>query len=203
MEIYHPKDDELLREMRRVRRVQKRKRTLWGLLFFLVLSAAFGWFVFNRYCTLAVFRGPAMGDTLKDGSLVLVWRDEGNNYRRGDVVLYETENGSQIKRVLAVGGDQVVISPYTQIRVNGVNQDAVYLVGRNADAGFRTRRLTVEDHALLLQGDQLSLSVDSRHADYETIQDTSVVGRVRFVLWPISHFGMMREAENGQQGGGV
>lgn len=203
MEIYHPKDDELLREMRRVRRVQKRKRTLWGLLFFLVLSAAFGWFVFNRYCTLAVFRGPAMGDTLKDGSLVLVWRDEGENYRRGDVVLYETESGSQIKRVLAVGGDQVVISPYTQIRVNGVSQDAPYLVGRNADAGFRTRRLTVEDHALLLQGDQLSLSVDSRHADYETIQDTSVVGRVRFVLWPISHFGMMREVENGQQGGGV
>ena len=24
----------------------------------------FGWFVFNRYCTLAVFHGPAMGDTL-------------------------------------------------------------------------------------------------------------------------------------------
>ena len=203
MEIYHPKDDELLREMRRVRRVQKRKRTLWGLLFFLVLSAAFGWFVFNRYCTLAVFRGHAMGDTLKDGSLVLVWRDENKNYQRGDIVLYETESGAQIKRILAVGGDQVVISPYTQIRVNGVNQDAAYLVGRNADAGFRTRRLTVEDHALLLWGDQLSLSVDSRHADYETIQDTSVVGRVRFVLWPISHFGMMQEAENGQQGGGV
>ena len=46
MEIYHPQDEELIREMRRVRRSGKRKRILWGLLIGLVLSAAFGWFVF-------------------------------------------------------------------------------------------------------------------------------------------------------------
>ena len=54
MEIYHPKDEELLREMKRVRRVLKRKRLLWGLLIFVVLGAVFGWFVFHRYCAIAV-----------------------------------------------------------------------------------------------------------------------------------------------------
>ena len=37
MEIYHPQDEELIREMRRVRRTGKRKRILWGLLIGLVL----------------------------------------------------------------------------------------------------------------------------------------------------------------------
>ena len=134
MEIYHPKDEELLREMKRVRRVLKRKRLLWGLLIFVVLGAVFGWFVFHRYCAIAVVRGDAMGDTLPDGSIVLVWREDGRDVERGDIILYETETGAQIKRVLALPGDQVVISPNTWIRINGDRVNEPYAIGRTRDA---------------------------------------------------------------------
>ena len=56
MEIYHPKDEELIIEMKRARRIARRKRVFWGVLAFLVLSSVFGFFVFNRYFTLAVQR---------------------------------------------------------------------------------------------------------------------------------------------------
>ena len=49
MEIYHPRDEELLREMRRVRRAAKRRRLIWGLVIWLVLSIAAGIFLFNRF----------------------------------------------------------------------------------------------------------------------------------------------------------
>ncbi len=211
MEIYHPKDEELLREMKRVRRVLKQKRLLWGLIITLMLTAVFGWFVFHRYCSLAVMRGPAMGETLPDGSLVLVWRNEGEKYRQGDIVLYETEQGTQIKRVLAVEGDQVVVGLRT--RVNGEYIEEPYAIGRNADADISIRRETVDEGKLFVQGDQRSLSVDSRNRDYDTISEEKVTGTVRFILWPYYRFGEVKavqpaaaaetEPDDGSQGGGV
>ena len=201
MEIYHPKDDELLREMKRVRRALKRKRLLTGMLIFLVLGCVFGWFVFNRYCTLAVFRGPAMGDTLADGSLVLVLRSSGETCEQGDIILYETASGTQIKRVLAREGDQVIVSPYVHLRVNGVTLEEPETTGRNMDAGIRTRRLNMEEGTLFVEGDQLSLSVDSRHSDYETVLEEKVIGKVRFVLWPAYRIGAVNADESAQEDG--
>ena len=203
MEIYHPKDDELLREMKRVRRALKRKRLLTGMLVFLVLGCVFGWFVFNRYCTLAVFRGPAMGDTLADGSLVLVLRSSGEACEQGDIILYETESGTQIKRVLARGGDQVIVSPYVHLRVNGVTLKEPETTGRSMDAGIRTRRLNLEEGTLFVEGDQLSLSVDSRYPDYAAVRTEDVIGKVRFVLWPIYRIGEVGTDEPAQQEDGI
>lgn len=202
MEIYHPKDDELLREMKRVRRAMKRKRLLIGLLVFLALGCVFGWFVFNRYCTLAVFCGPAMGDTLADGSLVLVKRSGGDELQQGDIILYETGTGTQIKRIMAREGDQVIVSPYVHLRVNGVTLEEPETTGRNMDAGIRTRRLTVEEGTLFMEGDQLSLSVDSRYPDYETVRNEDVIGKVRFVLWPMYRIGAVNADEQPVQEGG-
>ena len=199
MEIYHPKDEELLREMKRVRRVLKRKRLLWGLLIFVVLGAVFGWFVFHRYCAIAVVRGDAMGDTLPDGSVVLVWREDGRDVERGDIILYETETGAQIKRVLALPGDQVVISPNTWIRINGDRVNEPYAIGRTRDAEIFTRRLTVEKGTLFVQGDHRTLSVDSRYRNTEEetvfppVDTNKVVGTVKFVIWPAYRFGMIAE----------
>ena len=158
MEIYHPKFDELLREMRRVRREKKRNRLLWGFGIFLVLSLAAGWFVFNRYYTLASMHGPAMGETLPDGALVLVRRTPEEGYRRGDILLYERDEGWQMKRMLAGPEDRVVLSPYSEnpIRVNGEELQEPYTVGRTADAGVSTRRLTLESNEYFVAGDQRS-----------------------------------------------
>ena len=109
MEIYRPRDEELLREMRRVRRAAKRKRLIWGLVIWLVLSIAAGIFLFSRFYLLAVVKGPAMGDTLPAGSLVLVRRMENNTtYKAGDVLLYE--------KVLAETAEVPVKDPKGKIR---------------------------------------------------------------------------------------
>ena len=201
MEIYHPKDDELLREMKRVRRALKRRRLIAGMFVFLVLGSIFGWFVFNRYYTLAVFRGPAMGDTLADGSLVLVRRCSGETCEHGDIILYETGTGTQIKRVLAREGDQVIVSPYVHLRVNGVTLEEPETTGRNQDAGIRTRRLNMEEGTLFVEGDQLSLSTDSRYPDYGAVREEKVIGKVCFVLWPFYRIGTMNEDEPAQEDG--
>ena len=185
MEIYHPKDEELLREMKRVRRVAKRKRWLWGTLIFMMLGALFGWFVFSKYLTLATMQGSAMGSTLPDGSLVVVYRDDAHEYQRGDIILYETDTGYKMKRVTAVAGDRVVVNPVGTTRVNGEDEEESYLTGRSADAGLKAKRLTVENQQLFVEGDQRSLSVDCRYPDVEPIDQEKVVGRAVLTVWPL------------------
>ena len=189
MEIYHPGDEELLREMRRVRREKKRKRILWGSLITLVLCAITGWFALNRLFILAEMRGPAMGDSLPEGSFVLVSRTGADEAAVGDMILFETDEGYQIKRIIAAGGDNVVLNPYTGVRVNGAEQDNSLLTGRHTDAGIRTRRFTVPDGEFFVQGDMVSLSVDSRDKDYGTVSRDRVIGKAAFVLWPVSRIG--------------
>lgn len=188
MEIYHPQDEELVREMRRVRRAGKRKRILWGLLIGLVLSAVCGWLIFTRFYGLAVFEGPGMGTAVPGGSLVLVRRGT-EGIRRGDLVLYETEDGWQLKRVIASAGDRVVVSPYEAIQVNSAGITADTFAGRSEDAAITAWRLTVPEGELFVQGDQLSLSVDSRYREYGTVSTEKVVGKVSFILWPLARFG--------------
>lgn len=174
--------------MRRVRRTGKRKRILWGLLIGLVLSAAFGWFVFARFFALTVYDGPGMSTAVPGGSLVLIRRGT-EEIQPGDIVLYETDEGWQLKRVLALGGDRVVVNPYGEIRVNSTEVTMDSFAGRTDDTGVTARRLTVPNGELFVQGDQLSLSVDSRYRDYGTISLDNVSGEACFILWPISRFG--------------
>ena len=189
MEIYHPREDELLREMRRVRREGRRKRLLWGTLIILVLSALFGWLVLTRWFTLAEMRGPDMGSTLPEGSLVLVQLLDNGDCARGDIVLFETDEGYQLKRVLATGGDQLVLNPYGETRVNGDLVETNHLIGRHTDAGVTARRLTIQNNEVFVQGDHLSLSIDSRHRNYGPIPKDRIIGRAAFVLWPVYRFG--------------
>lgn len=189
MEIYHPRDDELLREMRRVRREKKRKRILWGSLITLVLCAVTGWLALNHLFMLAEMRGPAMGDSLPEGSLTLVSRTGIEEIGRGDLILYETDDGYQIKRVTALGGDNIVVSPYSGVRINGAVQDSDLMTGRHADAGTGIRRLTVPEGEYFVQGDLVSLSTDSRDREYGTVSGERVIGKVKFILWPASRLG--------------
>ena len=291
MEIYHPRDEELLREMRRVRRSYKRRRLIWGLSILLILSIAAGLFVFHRYYQLAVMHGTAMGSALPEGSLVLVRKTEsGKTYEAGDIILYEkrftkpvdvevfsekgkprkfckyilyremgttkqyyaaaadgsvwhvtadradqfesTEEGivrletddlpngeywlrevfasyghdllkdpipfnvnnaekTQMKRILAAPGDRIVLSPATETRVNGQRINTAYTSGRTADASPEARRVNVNQGRYFVQGDQLTLSVDSRDTDYGIVSEDEILGRAEFALWPIRAFGSL------------
>lgn len=188
MEIYHPQDEELIREMRRVRRSGKMKRILWGLLIGLVLTAALGWFLFSQLFALTVCEGPGMSTAVPGGSLVLIRRGT-ENLQQGDLVFYETDDGWQLKRVMALAGDRVVVNSFGEIRVNSSEYQAGTFAGRTEDTGVTTRRLTVPEGEIFVQGDQLSLSVDSRYRDYGTIPLEKVSGKACFILWPIARFG--------------
>ncbi len=184
MEQYLPTDKELLREMRRVRRKNKRKRLAWGLLIWSAIAAAAGWFVFNRYYTLAVVQGPGMSPAAESGSVVLCRRLEtGQKPKQGDIVLFGQGKEWQLKRVAAVGGDQVALSSKGNLWINGAALKDY--TGGGMDADLLQSPLTVPEGELFVLGDNYALSVDSRSSAFGTVPAEDVAGVVRCTLWPL------------------
>ena len=187
MEGYTPEDRELLREMWRVRRSQKGKRLLWSLIVWGILAVAAGWFAFSRYFVLAVAQGPAMGDALPGGSVVLFQKyQDGETPQRGDVILFGRERGWEIKRVAAVGGDEIDQEENGQLTVNGA-AIAGCLTGWAEETPERP--FTVAEGELFVLGDRYALSVDSRDAEFGSVELDSVVGAAKYLIWPAYRIG--------------
>ena len=96
---------------------------------------------------------------------------------------------TQMKRVLAAPGDRVVLGTGTETRINGQEIDKRHTSGRTADASVSPHRVIAAVGEYFVQGDQLSLSVDSRETDYSTVSGEEVLGRAEYALWPIRCFG--------------
>jgi len=185
MENYRPDEGEVLREMKRVRRSDRRHRMGWCMLIFIVLAAVAGWFISNRYYTLAEVRGAGMDDTLMSGSFVLCRRVGAEEKPlRGDLALFSHEGEWQIKRVIAASGDRVVVGADGEVRINGEVLSEDYVTGNAMESGITARRVNLGEGEYFVMGDNRTLSVDSRSADYGVVQQEDIIGTARYIVWP-------------------
>ncbi|CAN5783229.1 N/A [soil metagenome] len=123
---------------------------------------------------------------------------------RGDVVVFERPESDPaltekdlIKRVIAVGGDQVSITEGT-VKVNGTMLDEPYTNGQPTDAtaacgpgevtGLNTAEgMEVPSGHVLVLGDNRTHSHDGRC--FGPIDEDLIVGRAMFIIWPPAHTG--------------
>jgi signal peptidase I len=125
-------------------------------------------------------RSQSMQPTLHDGDQVLVVRPAPP--RRGDVIVFRepATGGTVIKRVVAIGGDEVGFDDGWLV-VNGAPVTEPYLPGtRPTGLYYGPRRLGAGE--LFVLGDNRTDSVDS--LDFGPIPAASVVGRVALRMRP-------------------
>ena len=191
MELYQLTEEEVLQEMRRVRKKNKRKRLAWGLLIWFTLAAVSGWYVFNRFYTLAVVEGAGMNDTLLSGSVVLCRRTQGAKPKVGDVILFEHGSGWQLKRVAAMGGSSVAMSQQGRLWINGNVYSGFIsdLSGRDAD--FALQPVTVPEDACFVLGDEYQVSVDSRSQDFGFVKTEDILAVAEYTVWPLYRAGRL------------
>ena len=88
-----------------------------------------------------------------------------------------------IKRIIGLPGDEIAFTG-GKLTVNGAPVDEPYLSSPTDDYAVRLG----EDQYLAL-GDNRAESYDSRMADMGPIRRADILGRVRWILFPLSRFG--------------
>ncbi|MEU6891285.1 signal peptidase I [Streptomyces sp. NPDC046557] len=146
----------------------------------------------------------SMVPTVRPGDRVLAQRIDGDQVRRGDVVIFTDSvwsNSPMVKRVVAVGGDTVkCCGAGGRLTVNGKELDEPYLddshvtpldpatvpvPGGASDTNFEVK---VPQGNLFLLGDHRAASLDSRahlqESGQGTVARSAVSARVDALAWP-------------------
>ncbi|GAA2397975.1 signal peptidase I [Streptomyces glaucosporus] len=139
----------------------------------------------------------SMVPTVNAGDRILVQRVDGDQVRRGDIVVFRDPAWGElpmIKRVVGVGGDTVeCCDKEGRLTLNGEALDEPYL-RRDEQASFTDFEAAVPEGRLFLLGDHRIDSVDSRmhleDAANGSVERDAVVGRVDAVVWPPARAGM-------------
>lgn len=141
----------------------------------------------------------SMTPTVHAGDRVLAQRIDGDEVRRGDVVVFtEPAWGDMpmLKRVVGVGGDRIACCDKGRLTLNGKAVEEPYLQRREPASG-NSFTADVPEGQLFLLGDERRSSLDSRvHLDdpgQGSVPRGAVRARVDAIAWPMD--GMVERPE--------
>ena len=153
----------------------------------LVMSMVIITFIFTFLFRLVGVSGSSMQDTLEDGDWLIV-TPYYTEPAYGDIVISTKDtaaDGSLVKRVIAVAGDEVVVDEYDNVFVNGVEIDDDSFIrtdGQNYRHGNLEYPVTVPEGCVMLMGDHRSVSWDSRFSEIGFAETDYLLGKARLRL---------------------
>jgi signal peptidase I len=149
-----------------------------------LITAALLVFVFIAlFYKLQVYtiNGPSMLPVFTNGEKIMV-EHRIPKLKRGDVVIFNSSlNGQIIKRVVAFGGERVVIDKgkltvYNSVHPNGFDPDTTYGLSVTSTSG--NVNLVIPAGKIYTLGDNRSDSYDSR--EFGPVSISSIVGKYLF-----------------------
>ena len=152
--------------------------------------------IFTFVVRVIVVSGPYMENTLFNVDAMVVW-SLGYEPKQGDVVVLTQpsyQEDSIVKRVIATGGQHVVIDYHTNtVYVDGdpLKEDYIKEWMLVPSYGMGNRDLIVPDGCLFVMGDNRNESADSRYPTIGVIDERCVIGKALVVAFPFSHFGLL------------
>lgn len=139
----------------------------------------------------SIVDGESMENTLHSREHLII-SDLFYTPNRGDVIVCEDYTTAIpkpiVKRVIAIEGDTVKITPEGDVFVNGILIDESKYVNID-EFGYKYKELelTVPENELFVMGDHRNKSTDSR--EIGTVSEDSVLGKVLLRFYPFNKFG--------------
>ena len=178
-------------ELARLERGKSYKRLARAVLIGLVVSAAAIVIITNLWLAVLKVNGSSMNPLLHMDEIVLATRTD--DPFRNDVIAFYHNNKLHIKRVIAIGGDKVDIDAAGNVSLNGEKLREPYITQPSRGDCDIELPFTVPSGSFFVLGDHREASVDSRESDFGVVNRDQVIGKVTFLLWPLSR---MRSIEN-------
>ncbi|MGI6007698.1 MAG: signal peptidase I [Ruminococcus sp.] len=148
------------------------------------------------FCQTAVLQEGSMDPSFSAGDKFLVNRAvyRVSSPQRGDVIAFRTSNdekaSTHIKRVIGIPGDTVQIKDGI-ILINGETYVEERDVPRIVNPGLAEEPITLGSDEYFVLGDNRNSSVDSRFADVGNVRKDYIIGKLWFVISPMSKLGFV------------
>lgn len=168
--------------------------------------------LFTYVFRVAIVQGDSMLPTLQNEDRLLVSQLQ-NRPSAGDIIVINadnavlvSENGSLyateglhksiVKRVVAVGGQSLEISPENgAVYINGKAQQENYINNGTqipvVGSAFQYP-LTVPEGFVFVMGDNREISLDSRYINVGLIPESDIEGKVLLRLYPLEKIGLIK-----------
>lgn len=126
--------------------------------------------------------GNSMEPTLHDGNAVFVSFFRFSPLERGDIVVFRSDSGTLVKRVIGIPGDVISIKGGV-VTLNGEKLSEGYTAPGLYASGDVDYPLRIPSGCYFVMGDNRPESRDSRMKCVGLVCDGQILGVVRFVLW--------------------
>lgn len=190
MENRYYSSSEIQAELERIRYKHRFWETLRSTVYALLIIVATALLIATLLFPILRIYGTAMAPTLDDSSIVLVLKT--SQPKRGDIIAFWYNNRILIRRVMAMPGEEVSISQSGVVFVDGnavVDPYPEKVCKGECDVDFPCRVL---EGTYFVLGDNREMALDSRVEVIGCIPEEDIVGAVRFCLWPLEDFGLVR-----------
>ena len=137
--------------------------------------------IFTFFFRLVGVNGTSMLNTLQTDDWLLV-TPYYSEPKYGDIVISTKKTaaqGSLVKRVIAVAGDEVMIDAQDNVYVNGEKINDSYALKDGIPRGDRTYPITVPEDCVMLMGDNRIVSWDSRYESIGFAEQEHLLGKAQ------------------------
>lgn len=181
-----PSTQQIEDELKRMRYRKRYRRVLRSTVYTLITVAAVAVLVATLLMPVLQIFGSSMAPTLEDGEIVLSVKT--SDFRHGDVVAFYYNNKILVKRVIAVSGEWVDITPEGDVYVNSKLLDEPYLNEKSLGDCNIEFPYQVPESRIFVMGDHRSVSIDSRNTAVGCVAEDQIVGKLVFRVWPLDAF---------------
>lgn len=188
-ENWRPSNEEVERELRRVRHRRRYGMTLNSTVYYMLLAAALAVLTATLWLPVLRIYGNSMSPTLDKDELVIC--EKNADFQTGDVCAFYYNNRLLVKRVIANSGDWVNIDEDGNVYVNGELLEEPYVMEKALGQCNLELPYQVPDERYFVIGDDRAVSVDSRNTAIGCISEEQVLGKIIFRVWPLNEIGVV------------
>ena len=174
-----PEIGALKKEIKRIDERGAKTRFLIVAINIIVLLPALTVLITNLWINLLIVDSESMAPTLQVGEVVfnLINAD----VERGDIVSFEKEHETFVKRVIGVGGDEIDVSIDGVLLINGERLIEPYLQGETTPESFEVSLPFLVPHgSYFVMGDNRLNTIDSRSEDFGVVKEQQILGVIQF-----------------------
>ena len=138
--------------------------------------------------------GSSMNTTLSNGEIMLlnkiVYRT--SEIKRFDIVVIDEGDKYIIKRVIGLPGESVEYKNNV-LYINGKQMEDPYPSTKTDDFSIQDiGHKKVPGDTYFVMGDNREDSLDSRYPEVGVIKKSKILGRAKFIIWPLNKFGSVK-----------